>query len=319
VNASALIPGSTSTDGPVAVTGARGFIGRRLCADLVDAGWAVVAVDLRPAVGDARLTEVVGDAGHKDIAGLIAQCPTIVHLAGLGGVAASFREPTRYWETNVGVTRRLLEAIAGHGQARRVILFSSSSVYGPSDLPASEGIAPAPRSPYGTTKLVAEVLAKHFSASSSARILVLRPFSVYGERQRPDMALARMIAVARERRPFPCVGPPDSIIRDWTYVGDVSTVVMRLLAMPCDRWPAVLNVASGRPAPLTALATHVEELLGARVHWEVVEPRPVRHVGGDISLLRELMPDFEATPLRDGIARQVRLALPARAAISTAR
>jgi nucleoside-diphosphate-sugar epimerase len=112
----------------IAVTGARGFIGRRLCRDLVNAGYEVLAVDLRPALwpGVPRITEIVGDVGDPAVTSVIATCETVLHLAGLGGVAASLTDPARYWETNVEVTRTLLHQLA-HSAVLRVALFSSSS------------------------------------------------------------------------------------------------------------------------------------------------------------------------------------------------
>jgi nucleoside-diphosphate-sugar epimerase len=290
--------------GAIAVTGARGFIGRRLCRDLAQAGYEILAADLRPALwpGAPRVTEIVGDVGEPAVASLIANYDTVLHLAGLGGVAASRNDPAPYWERNVETTRRLFDQLATSA-VRRVVLFSSSSVYGPSDVAASEDTPPRPQSPYGDTKLAAERLAFELAGLSGASVIVLRPFSVYGAGQRPDMALSRLITAAHQRLPFVAAAPPSTIVRDWTYVGDVSVAVRRLLETDPTTWPQVLNVASGRPVGLTVLARIVEELVGP-VRWEVVSDGPVRHVAADVSRLRSVLPGFEPLPIREGVARQ---------------
>lgn len=295
----------------IAVTGARGFIGRRLCSDLINSGRNVLAVDLRSACwpDEPRITEIVGDAGDPAITSEIAEYGTVLHLAGLGGVAASRSDPRPYWETNVDVARRLFDRLNGSA-VRRVILFSSSSVYGPSDVAASEVTPPAPQSPYGETKLAAERLAIDLGSQSWISVMVVRPFSVYGEGQRPDMALAQMIAAAKNGVPFMAAAPLSTIVRDWTYVGDVSIVVRRLLQMDGAEWPQILNVASGRPVALSVLAEIVQKLVGT-VRCEVVGNRSVHHVAADVSLLRSVVPGYEPLSIREGVARQASAAMAA--------
>jgi nucleoside-diphosphate-sugar epimerase len=145
----------------------------------------------------------------------------------------------------------------------------------------------------------------NFGARYGLPVAIVRPFTVYGERQRPEMAVARLAAAALDDQPLRSHGPPADIVRDWTYVGDVADLVARLVGLPGDRWPPVLNIASGSFVPLTTIASHVRRLTGVETSWDVVRPTASRHVAADISLLRSLLPDFRPTPLADGLARQL--------------
>jgi nucleoside-diphosphate-sugar epimerase len=293
-------------DRPIALTGASGFIGTAVCRHLVDAGHDVLAVDRRPPQHpDQRVTTVVGDLQSPRVADLVAGCQTVIHLAALPGIRASWSAQDRYWADNVTATHVLLDALAARKPPPRLVLFSSSSVYPASAAPAAEGDRLAPGSPYGITKLAAETLAMNFAAARGLKVTVVRPFTVYGERQRPEMAVARLVAAALDGRPFRSHGPPTEILRDWTYVGDLARLVTRLVALRSDRWPPVLNVASGAVVPLTAVAAQLQGLTGLATSWDVVAPRAARHVAADISLLRAVVPDFRPTPLADGLARQL--------------
>jgi nucleoside-diphosphate-sugar epimerase len=280
-----------------------------VCRHLVDAGHEVLAVDrLPPQDPDQRVRTVVGELQDTRVARLVAGCETVIHLAGLPGVLASWSAQDRYWVDNVTATHVLLEALAASKPPPRLMLVSSSSVYPASDVPAGEADPVAPRSPYGVTKLAAETLAMNFAAWRGLQVTVVRPFTVYGERQRPEMAIARLVAAALGGEPFRSHGPPTEILRDWTYVGDLAAFVTRLAALPSRQWPPVINVASGRFVPLTTIADQLQRLTGVQTCWDVVQPRAVRHVAADISLLRTLAPDFRPTPLIDGLARQLAFA-----------
>lgn len=293
----------------LAVTGASGFIGTAVCRHLAGAGHDVVAIDkLPPRDPDQRVTSVVGELQSPRVARLVAGCDTVIHLAGLPGVRPSWSAQESYWAGNVTATHALLDALTAQKSPPRLVFFSSSSVYRASDVPAAEGDRLAPRSPYGITKLAAETLAMNFAAWHGLQVTVVRPFTVYGERQRPEMAVARLVAAALDGQPFRSHGPPMDIVRDWTYVGDLASFVTQLVALPSERWPPVINVASGRFVPLTTIAVHLQSLTGVETSWEVVRPRAARHVAADISLLRSLVPDFQPTPLADGLAHQLAFA-----------
>jgi nucleoside-diphosphate-sugar epimerase len=293
----------------LAVTGASGFIGAAVSRHLADAGHDVLAVDKRPPqTPDRRVSTVVGELQDPRVASLVAGCQTVVHLAALPGVRASWSAQAAYWADNVTATHVLLDALTAATSPARLVAFSSSSVYPPSDVPATESDRVSPRSPYAITKLAAETLAMNFAARHGLQVAVVRPFTVYGERQRPEMAMARLVAAALDGQPFRSQGPPADIVRDWTYVGDVAYLVARLVSLPVDRWPPVLNVASGSFVPLTTIASHLRRLTGVETSWDVVRPAARKHVAADISLLRSLVPDFRPTPLADGLARQLAFA-----------
>jgi nucleoside-diphosphate-sugar epimerase len=225
---------------PVAiVTGAAGFIGSHLAERLVADGHDVIGIDR--AAGD-HLAGLRADPSftlveHDLTRPLVLPAGTVFHLAGRPGVRGT--DPVPYVNDNVVATRNVLAA-AG---PRRVVFAGSSSVYGPAaDRPSHEGDAPAPITHYARTKLAAERLVLDHPGG-----LALRYFSVYGPRQRPDMAFARFIRAAEEGAPAP-LHQSGLAARDFTYVGDVVDATVR--AARGGRSGAIYNVGAGTPVPL---------------------------------------------------------------------
>jgi nucleoside-diphosphate-sugar epimerase len=256
------------------VTGAAGFIGSHLCERLVAEGWNVVGVDaftpyydradklanLGALEGAPRFALVEDDLTRMDLAALLADAPVVFHLAAQPGVAPSFGDGfARYTTDNILATQRVLEAAAA-ADCPRVVWASSSSVYGDAAAyPCIAGETPtSPRSPYGVTKRACEDLAAIY-ASGGLSTVGLRYFTVYGPRQRPDMAMRKLSEALLDGASFPMYGD-GSQSRDFTHVADAVDATFRAALAP-DPAP-VYNVGGGHEATLAEIVALLEDLAG---------------------------------------------------------
>jgi len=306
------------------VTGSAGFVGSHLTRRLVDEGHVVVGIDcLRDnydvAEKKANLAWVAAggavdqhdvDLSVDPLDDLVAEADVVVHLAGQPGVRASWGDGlTDYTRDNIVATERLLAA-AGRAGVGRVVMASSSSVYGEAArYPCSEDDLPRPHSPYGVTKLAAEHLGVAHARNEGLPVVALRYFSVYGPRQRPDMGLRRLFEAVRTGGTFPRYGD-GSQVRDLTYVGDV--VDATLLAGSTDVAPGtVLNVAGGSQVSLAELIERIEVLTGRviTIDQRPVQPGDVTRTGGDTSRIRALLGWTPATDLDAGLVAMADWAL----------
>lgn len=261
-------------DRRVVVTGAGGFIGSTLSERLRGAGAAVVGVDgfidnYSPARKRAQLRTLLADPGFElvegmletlDLQSLFAGIDTVFHLAALPGVRSSWgRSFEAYASHNVFATQRVLEA-ALHAGVRRVVYASSSSVYGDTrQVPMGEEARELPHSPYGVTKLAAEHLARLYHRNYGLDTVSLRYFTVYGPRQRPDMAIQRFLTAARDGTPIDMYGD-GSQCRDFTYVTD--TVEATARAAESGIAGTVYNVGGGNTVTLAGLIAAIETVTG---------------------------------------------------------
>jgi nucleoside-diphosphate-sugar epimerase len=299
----------------IGVTGAAGFVGSHVCERLLAEGHQVLGVDaftrfyarelkeanvahMRPAPS-FRLRELnlLGGARlHEAFAGLDAIC----HLAGRPGVRQG--SMAIYEAGNVDTTEAVLRGAVAAG-VRRVLLASSSSVYGPAAGRVAEDAPLRPLSPYGASKQRAELVARSLAVSLGVELVVLRYFTVYGPRQRPDMAFARFVQAALGAGRMPLLGDGGQV-RDFTYVGDAAAATA--LALSRGRPGAVYNVAGGAPAALA----HALELLGARLgRRAALDRRPAderdpRSTAADLTRAREELGWAPATRLAEGLGRQ---------------
>ncbi|HUQ40466.1 MAG TPA: NAD-dependent epimerase/dehydratase family protein [Acidimicrobiales bacterium] len=240
----------------VAITGSSGFIGRHVAAAFRSLGTEVVPLDLRD---EARVVDV---RLHIE-PDLFAGCDAVVHLAALSGVAPSLERPVAYEHTNVDGTARVADAAVA-AAVPRLVVASSSSVYGECAGPAGEDTPLRPLSPYGRTKLAAEQAAA--ARAADIEVVVVRPFTVYGPGQRADMLLARMLAGER------CTLWP--FARDFTYIDDVVAGVVAAVTAPLTGRRACWNLGSGRPVTAAALIDSLEQATGRRPDVEWGPPRP---------------------------------------------
>ncbi len=215
------------------VTGAAGFIGSHLCEALLAAGHQVAGVDnfdpfYPRAVKERNLSALRGHAGFSFSEGDVERDPlpldgveAIIHLAAKPGVQPSLDNPVSYMETNVSATTRLLD-LARRGGITRVVFGSSSSVYGESTPApfAEDAVADQPISPYAASKRAGELVSRAFTHLYGTRIACLRFFTVYGPRQRPDLAIHRFTARIVADQSIQMRGDGSSE-RDYTYVSDV--------------------------------------------------------------------------------------------------
>ena len=304
------------------VTGGAGFLGVALCRRLLDQGRSVIAVDAFPSARQhANLAllagaEVVrGDLTALDLRPLLATVDSVVHLAGRPGVQTSWGGGFGdHLQHNVSVSQRLLEA-ALDAPLRRLVVASSSSVYG--DVPsgaAQETDAVRPASPYGVSKAAVELLTGAYAARGVPTV-ALRYFSVYGRRQRPDMAFSRMIEAARGGPAFPLRGD-GSASRDFTHVDDVVEATIRALDAPLEPG-TILNVGSGRPVSLGQVRALLEDLLGRPV--PVVPSGPAagdpQRTAADLNRVRAALGWQPQVELRRGLEDQI-AANPDRVALS---
>jgi len=303
------------------VTGAAGFIGSTLVADLLAQGIEVVGVDCYTPyyaveAKRANVSALTCEPGFRlletdlrttDLGALLDGIDIVYHLAAQPGVRRSWSEGfAQYVEHNVLATQRLLEAATG-SDVRRFVYASSSSVYGNAPAyPTTEDARLLPYSPYGVTKLAGEQLCVAYAHNFGLPTVALRYFTVYGPRQRPDMATYRLVEAAISGGQFRLFGS-GAQIRDFTFVGDVVDATARA-GLVADVDPGtVLNIAGGSSIAMHDLVRLVEEISGHHLDLVITDEQPgdVMRTGGDVSRARQVLDWSPAVSLEDGIAAQV--------------
>jgi UDP-glucose 4-epimerase len=235
---------------------------------------------------------------------IMADRPAVVHLAAQPGVRASFGEGfDRYVHDNVLATQRLFESALTAGCVR-VVYASSSSVYGDADVyPCPEEAETRPRSPYGVTKRTCEHLADVYRRMGLETV-GLRYFTVYGPRQRPDMAMRRLCEAAAGGEHFRLFGDGRQS-RDFTYVSDAVEATARTITVP-DPGP-VLNIGGGREATMAEVISIISRVSGVALPVTVgdAEPGDVRRTGADTSYARRLLSWEPSVELLSGLAAEM--------------
>jgi len=242
----------------VLVTGASGFIGRHVVRQLAAAGHAVTALDFRepPASHPPPVTTLNCDLRTAPLPD--RDFESIVHLAALGGVRPSLERPLEYLETNLAATLRLLEH-ARHRGLKRFIFASSSSVYGPTaGQPSVEDDSLSPCSPYALTKLQGEMWGRLYAEKYGIDFIALRLFAVWGEGQRPDLALESFRRKTEAGEPVRIHGDGTQR-RDLTHVSDVARAIGLALKWPGQGFTAI-NIGTGENHSVT-------DMLRAAEHW----------------------------------------------------
>jgi UDP-glucuronate 4-epimerase len=301
------------------ITGVAGFIGSHLAERLVGSGASVIGTDgfttyydpalkrrnLEGLAGSERFRLVEGNLRDLDLGDLLAGVEDVYHLAGQPGVRRSWgREFEIYLNENLLATQLLLEAVRDT-DVRRFVFASSSSVYGDAErLPTLESDTPRPVSPYGVTKLAGEHLCHLYFSRFDVPTVPLRYFTVFGPRQRPDMAFTRFIRAAAEDREVEIFG--DGLqSRDFTYVDDA--VSATIAAAEGGRPGEAYNIAGGAQATVLEVIEILGELLGRAVPVRHLPPVPgdARHTGGDTDKARGDLGYVPRTGLREGLSRQI--------------
>ena len=302
------------------ITGVGGFIGSSLADALLKKGHQVTGIDsftnyydplvkrenLLSAQASNQFELVEADLASSEIEELLSQDDTVFHLAGQPGVRASWGEGfLDYVSWNVTGTQRLLEACSKKS-VRRVVYSSSSSVYGSAtNYPTKESDLPKPFSPYGVTKLAAEHLATLYGTNFNLPTVSLRYFTVYGPRQRPDMAHHRLIECALNGTSFQLNGDGTQV-RDFTFVDDA--VNANILASEADIQPgSIFNIGGGSMASLQHVIKTIESLTESKILIDKV-PRPPGDpdkTGADISRAYEHLQWVPNIQLEAGISKQI--------------
>jgi nucleoside-diphosphate-sugar epimerase len=298
------------------VTGAAGFIGSFLCERLLADGHEVTGLDAfipyyAPALKRRNLTEALRaarycfeplDLRRDALEPVLAGAEVVFHLAATPGLVQSWTDFEGYWTCNVLATQRLLEALRRtRGPLRRLIYASTSSVYG-AFASGDEALPTRPVSPYGVTKLAGENLCRAYGESHGLPVVVLRYFSVYGPRQRPDMGYHKFIRALLRSEPITVCGDGQQV-RGNTYVDDCVAATWAAVEAPVGE---VYNVGGGEAATVWDVLRHLEALSGSRaqVRQEAARPGDQRYTCADTGKLRRHLGWEPHTRLAEGLARQ---------------
>ncbi|MBK8466209.1 MAG: GDP-mannose 4,6-dehydratase [Chloracidobacterium sp.] len=312
------------SDRRIIITGGAGFIGSHLVDRLLgEGGWEITVVDdfndfYTPEIKHANIAEHVKspnyrlvDADIRDAATMAAlfaeyKFDVIVHLAARAGVRPSLSEPKLYAETNINGTLNLLELARQHS-IKQFVFGSSSSVYGiNAKVPfAEEDRIHQPISPYAATKAAGEHLCHAYSHLYGIRIVALRFFTVYGARQRPDLAIHKFSKLITEGKPIQVFGD-GTTRRDYTYVDDIIQGVRA--AIDYDRsMYEVFNLGESQTIELGELISLLERSLdmSAVIDRQPTQPGDVPITFADITKSRELLGYNPTTKIADGIPKFV--------------
>lgn len=300
------------------VTGAAGFIGSHLTEALLDAGHEVVGVDAFIPYYPRELKEVnlnayreregftflECDLREADVTAHMEGCDVVFHLAAMAGLMKSWSDMALYSSCNILATQKLLES-AKAVQLPQFIHVSTSSVYGreatgPEDSPLE------PFSPYGITKLAAEKLCHAYHNNFGVPFTVLRYFSVYGPRQRPDMAYNILVRKLMNGEPFPMFGDGEQT-RSNTYVADCVRATMLAYEKQSAARGQTFNVGGGQIVSLNEVVALLEELTGkkARIERHPARPGDQKHTAANIGKISSLLGYEPKTPVVDGLKQQV--------------
>lgn len=303
----------------ILVTGAAGFIGSHLCEKLLTNNHQVVGVDsfigptpqhlkqenIRNLVSNPKFTFHNVDLLTADLDGLLKDIDTIYHLAGIPGVRASWgKDFDPYVTNNIHVTQRLLEAAKNH-PIHKFIFASTSSVYGEMSGKIKEDASLFPLSPYGITKLTGEHLCNVYRNVHGVPIVKLRFFTVYGPRQRPDMAFHRFIKQILKGDPLTAFGDGTQS-RDFTYIDDCIDGIEALL----DKDHVIgetFNIGGKERATVNEVISTIERLSGEKakiIYLPKINGEP-KHTWADIANATSILDYHPKISLEQGLAREI--------------
>jgi UDP-glucuronate 4-epimerase len=306
----------------VLVTGAPGFIGSHVCEALLDRGDEVVGFDnfdpfYPRAVKERNLEASLGHPGFRfvegdlrdaaAVEGLFADDPydVVVHLAAKAGVRPSLADPVGYMAVNIGGTTNLQEAMR-RAACKRLVFASSSSVYGDNEkVPFSEeDRVDRPISPYAMSKKAGEELCHVYRTIHDVRTICLRFFTVYGPRQRPEMAIHKFTRLLMAGREVPLYGD-GTMERDFTYIDDIVYGVLAAVDRVGELDYEIINLGNSSPVSLIELVDLLAREVGesVRVASRPVPPGDVRRTYADVRRAGEVLGFAPRTPLEEGLRR----------------
>jgi UDP-glucuronate 4-epimerase len=299
------------------ITGAAGFIGSHLSERLLADGWTVVGVDnfddfYDPQIKRRNISDCLknknfqlveadirdGDAMDK-AAG--EDVRIIVHLAAMAGVRPSIAQPLLYADVNINGTMLLLELAKKHG-IDKFIFGSSSSVYGNNKkVPFSEDDSvDFPISPYAATKKAGELICHTYHHLCGMSITCLRFFTVYGPRQRPDLAIHKFAKLIEQGKPIPVYGD-GSMMRDFTYIDDIVNGIVAAMGR-CDGFN-IYNLGESKPITVNDLIAEIEKALGKKAirQFQPLQPGDVERTYADVTKAARDLGYQPATSIRAGL------------------
>ena len=301
------------------VTGVAGFVGSHLAERLIADGHAVIGIDCftdyyaralkeRNLVAlrrEARFQFIEADLVSTDLTEIVRDATLIFHLAGQAGVRASWGKSfDAYTRNNLLATQMVLEA-AKQNPPEKIVFASSSSIYGDAEtLPTFEDAMPQPVSPYGVTKLACEHLCRLYTRNYNLPIITVRFFTVYGPRQRPDMAFARFIRAARANQEIVVFGDGEQT-RDFTFVAD--TVDGTIRAARAGAPGAIYNLGGGSRVSVNQVLRELEMILEqpVRVRYEAAQAGDARDTAADIRRAQTVLGFAPRGALATGLRAQV--------------
>ncbi|NET00537.1 MAG: NAD-dependent epimerase/dehydratase family protein [Sphaerospermopsis sp. SIO1G2] len=304
----------------IIVTGAAGFIGSNLVNALLERGEEVIAIDefndyydptlkqknAATFTNSANLTLIEGNIQNLDLAKLLQDVEIIYHQAAQAGVRNSWGSGFRaYTERNINTTQVLLEAAKDAIHLKRLVFASTSSIYGDAEtLPTHEGIAPKPVSPYGITKLAAERLCGLYYKNFGVPFVSLRYFTVYGPRQRPDMAFHKFFKAVLQDEAIPIYGDGQQT-RDFTFINDIIAANLAAATVP-EAVGEIFNIGGGSRVVLTEVLETMENIVGKSIQRNHIGKAmgDARHTAADISKAKKILGYQPKVSLKEGLQRE---------------
>ncbi len=302
------------------VTGAAGFIGSHLAETLLKQGEEVIGIDefndyYDPVFKHKNVTSlqshskfklIEGDIQFLDWESLLKDVDVVYHQAAQAGVRASWGQGFRFYtERNISATQILLEAAKDAKNLKRLVYASTSSVYGDAEtLPTSEQVCPKPVSPYGITKLAAERLCGLYHKNFGVPFVALRYFTVYGPRQRPDMAFHKFYKAVIRDEAIPIYG--DGLqTRDFTFVSDAVAANLAAAKLE-DAVGEIFNIGGGSRVVLKEVLETMEEIVGKSIKRNHIERAmgDARHTAADVSKAKKILGYQPSVDLREGLTRE---------------
>ena len=302
------------------VTGIGGFIGSHLAEALLEKGNKVIGIDQFNDYYDTKFKRknsaqllqnpnfqlIEADIQTLNWHDLLTEVDVVYHQAAQAGVRASWGDGFRhYTERNINATQIMLEAAKEAKSLQRFVFASTSSVYGNAEtMPTPETICPQPVSPYGITKLAAERMCWLYQQNFGVPVTALRYFTVYGPRQRPDMAFHKFFQAAIADKPISIYGDGQQT-RDFTFVSDI--VAANLLAgeVP-EAIGEVFNIGGGCRVILADVLATMEEIMGQPMRKNYVDRAKgdARHTSADISKAKKILGYQPKVSLAEGLAKE---------------
>ena len=305
------------------VTGVGGFIGSHLAETLLNQGDKVIGIDefndyYNPTLKRQNISQFQEHPGFQLIENdiqslnwseLLVDVDIVYHQAAQAGVRASWGGGFRdYTERNINATQIILEAAINAPNLKRLVYASTSSVYGNAEtFPTPETVCPQPVSPYGITKLAAERLGKLYHQNFGVPCVYLRYFTVYGPRQRPDMAFHKFFKWILQDQPISIYGDGQQT-RDFTFISDAVAANLLAAIVPLAVGE-VFNIGGGSRVVLAEVINIMERIVGRPIKKNFVEKArgDARHTSADVSKAKTILGYQPQVSLTEGLRQELSL------------